>query len=202
MRTKSRIFNTGLRVVPPLLLTLAYASVAKAALPAPEIVIADPCSLPPNRTFSFSPDTNPLLAWEPYIKSNPAATWSALGTGGAPCTGSGTSWTCAGLSVTLPPATPLQAQTPFFTDAPGAGGATATSQMLHVTANNGQAGEGAKECSADFTFKAILGGGGWGPDPARVPLLPAGSAGVLTLLLATSTFMIVSRRRRRGDLGG
>lgn len=153
MKSESRVSHQLFRVLPSLLLALGATGVAQAQEPAPIIGI-DPCAVTGFQTFNVAEGAAPTNALNRYIAADAAATWSATGTGGSPCTGSGTSWTCAGMTITLPAA--AATQTPNFS---GNASAAGTSQVLRVTAANGPS------CSANFTFRATAPpSGGWG-DP-------------------------------------
>lgn len=156
MQSESRIFNTLRRVAPALLLTLAYAGVARAGEPAPVMPIASPCTLPTYRTYLVPNGTIKTVAGGasdtsfPFIKSSSAtSTWTlAPATTTGTVTGCDTGNVCIGLSVARLSGTANR--TEYF-----AGTVTTGKQTLNVTAG---------ACTGDFTFKEDGSGTGWG-DP-------------------------------------
>jgi hypothetical protein len=157
MKSESRIFNTLRCVAPSLLFTLAYAGVAQAALPAPSIGVASPCTFDTNRTYKIRAGTAPSdsenSGTSPFITAapNPGGTWTFV-TSPATVTCSATH-VCSGLAVTLNTGT--NNQSPDFT-----GTATSGSQTLNINVTRG-----ANSCATDFTFMGTSStGGGWG-DP-------------------------------------
>jgi hypothetical protein len=141
MKSESRIFNTLRWVVPSLLLTLAYAGVARAQAEPPEIQIASTCPTPPTepntRVYRTPVGSAPSSLFFPTIKASALAAWSESTDAAhvSTCTGSGLIWTCAGIRVELqsPPPPTHVLETPEFTSPSGA---TAGPQTLWVTATN------------------------------------------------------------------
>jgi hypothetical protein len=156
MKFGSRISKTLLVGAHAMLLTAVIAGEAKA-----DPVLPIPCASAPHWTYNLELNTS-IGSPVPTIAASGVTevSWTATQPAAAPCTPSGTSWSCAGMTVSFPGNPADLTETVNVTTA--AAVTMTGAQSLIISAADAAAAT--QFCQTDFTFRVTSDPSGWG-DP-------------------------------------